>query len=342
MPQLLPEWAPQRLIQLCWPSQREYWGEHTVAAQQTHSQIIRHISQYQAVLLICSPDAEPAKIQTALAEAGAKLDNITIVPQANNDIWCRDYGPLSVTDNGNTRLLDFQFTGWGGKFPAQLDNAATQKLVTARAYALDAQSQALILEGGAIDYDGDGSLLTTTACLLNPNRNPDWSKADYESFMAEQMGIQRIHWLEQGYLAGDDTDSHVDMLARFAPPQDGQGCIIYQGCELADDEHYSALQKLAEELAALRDINGQTYRLTALPFPVARYDADGDRLPASYANFLITNQEVLVPAYGCEADELARSLIAEHFPSRSTVSINCEALIHQYGSLHCATMQVAA
>lgn len=342
MPQLLPEWAPQRLIQMCWPSQREYWGKQTDAAQQTHSQIIRHISQYQQVLLICSPDVDLGHLQTALVDAGAKLENLRLVAQANNDIWCRDYGPLSVTNNGKTQLLDFQFTGWGGKFPAQLDNAATQKLVSAKAYGLDAQSHALILEGGAIDYDGNGSLLTTTACLLNPNRNPYLSKADYEHFMAEQMGIQRIHWLEQGYLAGDDTDSHVDMLARFAPPQDGQGCIIYQGCERSEDEHYVALQALADELAALRDINEQAYRLVVLPFPDARYDSDGDRLPASYANFLITNQEVLVPAYGCGADEAARLLIAACFPNRSTISINCEALIHQYGSLHCATMQVAA
>ena len=344
MPELVPEWAPQRLVQMCWPSQREYWGDQTDAAQQTHCQIISHISQYQAVLLIHAPDCAAQQIREQLKQTGAVLERVSLVAQVNNDIWCRDYGPLSTkTANGDVELLDFTFTGWGGKFPAELDNAATQKLAQQGCYGLSPTTHSLILEGGAIDYDGRGSLLTTRACLLNPNRNSSWNETDYEAFFQQHLGVKQILWLSQGYLAGDDTDSHVDMLARFAPSQDEdkQGVIIYQGCQQSDDPHYQPLQALASELAELKDSNGQAYQLVELPFPSAKFDADGERLPASYANFLITNQEVLVPAYGDTTDEIARQRIAACFPNRNTVSINCEALIHQYGSLHCATMQVA-
>lgn len=341
MPELLPEWAPQRLIQLCWPSQREYWGQQIDAAQQTHCQIIRHISQYQKVLLIHCPSASSDSIKAQLSKAGANLARVALVAQENNDIWCRDYGPLSLSDGKQAQLLDFVFTGWGNKFVADLDNAATQKLAKGGHYGLNVVSHQLILEGGAIDYDGNGSLLTTTACLLNPNRNASWNKRQYETFMATHMGVRQVHWLEQGYLAGDDTDSHVDMLARFAPAHGNKNVIIYQACNQPEDEHYSALQALAAELANLKDINGNAYQLEALPFPKAHFDSNGERLPASYANFLITNQEVLVPAYGGSADEIARKAIAKHFPDRRTVSINCQSLIHQYGSLHCATMQIA-
>lgn len=337
--QLLAEWAPQRQVQLCWPSQAEYWGEQIANAQTTHSQIIAQITRYQRLLLIHSPDVDGKTLSAQLEQAGANLEQLTLVTQANNDIWCRDYGPLSIkNDSGQVELLDFRFTGWGGKFAAELDNAASQNLAAAGFYQAELRSFDLILEGGAIDYDGNGCLLTTTACLLNPNRNPTWERADYERFMASEMGIQRIHWLENGWLRGDDTDSHVDMLARFAP----NNVLIYQGCQQTDDEHFAPLQALATELAALRNRDGQAYQLVELPFPGKHLDEDDDRLPASYANFLITNQQVLVPAYGDPQDEIARQTIAACFPNRETVSINCLALIHQYGSLHCASMQLSA
>lgn len=334
---LLPEWAPQRQIQLCWPSQADYWGAQLAAAQHTHSEIITQVSQYQTVLLIHCPSIDPSDIQQSLSNHGANLDNVSLIAQANNDIWCRDYGPISVTTAFGGQLLNFVFTGWGGKFPAHLDNAASQALADKGHYPAPLKSIDLILEGGAIDYDGAGSLITTTACLLNSNRNTGWNRSDYEALLAQQMGIRQIHWLEQGWLRGDDTDSHVDMLARFAP----NNLIIYQGCDNRNDEHYAPLQALASELATLRNIDKQAYTLVELPFPSAHFDEDGERLPASYANFLITNQQVLVPAYDCPQDEVARQRIAACFTNRETVSINCEALIHQYGSLHCATMQIA-
>lgn len=335
--QLLPEWAPQRLIQLCWPSQPQYWGNHIQAAQHTHSQIIAHISQYQGVLLLHSPSIASNLLRQQLESAGAKLSNVNLVAQDNNDIWCRDYGPISVSGPTGNQLLDFTFTGWGGKFPADLDNAATSALVAKGLYT-NVSAFPLILEGGAIDYDGNGTLITTKACLLNPNRNPEWSMQDYQNFFAEQLGIQQVIWLENGYLKGDDTDSHVDMLARFA----ANNRLIFQGCERPEDEHFAPLQALKAELSQCRNQQGQPYHLVELPFPDARIDEDGERLPASYANFLITNQQVLVPIYGCEADAKALSQIAQCFSDREIIGINCEALIQQYGSLHCATMQVAA
>lgn len=333
---LLPEWAPQRLVQLCWPSQAEYWGEHLTAAQQTHSQIIANITQYQQALLIHTPEVAIDNIQAMLTRAGTKLENLSLVAQENNDIWCRDYGPISVSDENQSQLLDFTFTGWGGKFPAQKDNAATKRLVEKGLYPA-VTSFDLILEGGAIDYDGNGTLITTTACLLNENRNPDWSKQDYEDFFYQHMGIENVIWLDNGWLRGDDTDSHVDMLARFAP----HNRILFQSCADRNDEHYQALSDLENELQKALNKAGKSYDLVKLPLPEARYDNDGDRLPASYANFLITNEQVLVPTYGCRQDEEALALIGQCFSDRRIVGINCEALIQQYGSLHCATMQVA-
>ena len=333
---LLPEWAPQRLVQLCWPSQKEYWGNHLQQAQQTPCQIITEVSRYQVALMLHSPECVACDIKALLKAAGADIDNVILVAQENNDIWCRDYGPISVKTAQGSRLLDFVFTGWGGKFPAHEDNQATARLVQKGLYSKP-KSFDLILEGGAIDCDGNGTLLTTTNCLLNPNRNAEWDKSDYETFFAKHFGVEKVLWLEQGWLRGDDTDSHVDMLARFAP----NNRILFQGCDNPDDEHYQALQALKAELSACTNASGTPYELVELPFPEARFDDEGERLPASYANFLITNEQVLVPIYNNDTDALALEKIGKCFPGRPAVGINCEALIQQYGSLHCATMQIA-
>jgi agmatine deiminase len=195
-----------------------------------------------------------------------------------------------------------------------------------------------VLEGGSIESDGRGTLLTTSECLLTPSRNPTLDRTAIEQLLSEVLGADRILWLNHGYLAGDDTDSHIDTLARFCAPDH----ICYVACPDVADEHYSALAAMEEELQEFRQADGSPYRLTALPWPDAIHDDEGHRLPATYANFLIINDAVLLPVYGVAQDDEAIAIMTGIFPDRQIVPINCRALIHQHGSLHCVTMQIPA
>ena len=234
-------------------------------------------------------------------------------------------------------MLDFGFNGWGEKYGYELDNQITRRL-----YALDSFGQApmqtvnLILEGGSIEVDGSGTLLTTARCLLAPTRNPGLTREQLEQQLKELLGITRILWLHHGYLAGDDTDSHIDTLARFCD----RNTIAYMSCDDPADEHYAELKAMEKELKAFRAADGQSYRLVALPWPRAKLDEDGNRLPATYANFLVVNGAVLAPTYEDPADDTALARLKECFPDREIVPVNCLPLIYQFGSLHCVTMQL--
>jgi agmatine deiminase len=230
-------------------------------------------------------------------------------------------------------VIDFTFTGWGNKFDASLDNAMTAKI--ADYYGADYKKERLILEGGAIESNGEGLLLTTTECLLNPNRNAKLTqKFEIENILNEVFGTKKVLWLDHGYLAGDDTDSHIDTLARFADRE----TILYVKCTDEADEHYEALSQMERELQALRDLDGKPFKLIALPMTDAIY-YDGERLPATYANFLIVNDAVIVPTYSDRHDEEALATVQKAFPEREIVGVECSVLVRQHGSLHCVTMQ---
>jgi agmatine deiminase len=194
----------------------------------------------------------------------------------------------------------------------------------------------LILEGGSIESDGKGTILTTAECLLNPNRNPHLSRQEIEEELLSLLGAEEVLWLENGYLAGDDTDSHIDTLARFAPDD----TILYVACDDPDDEHFESLKAMREELETFRTRDDKPYRLLPLPWPQARHDENGQRLPATYANFLVINGAVLVPTYDDPSDATALKIIAKAFPGRKIIGIDCLPLIEQHGSLHCVTMQM--
>jgi agmatine deiminase len=236
-------------------------------------------------------------------------------------------------------LLDYEFNGWGGKYAYALDNLITRRLHTQGAFgAAPLETVNLILEGGSIEVDGQGTLLTTARCLLAPTRNHGRTRAQIETTLAEQLGITRFLWLEHGYLAGDDTDSHIDTLARLCDAN----TIAYVTCDDPADEHYAELQAMEKELQAFRTAAGQPYRLVPLPWPRARYDDGGARMPATYANFLIINDAVLVPTYDDPADQIALERLRDCFPGRTVIGIDCLPLIYQHGSLHCVTMQIPA
>ncbi|HXH03512.1 MAG TPA: agmatine deiminase family protein [Candidatus Competibacteraceae bacterium] len=331
------EWAPQAAVMLTWPHDQSDWVPWLAQADANFTAIAAAVTRFQPLLVGCRDAAHRRHVQGLLAAAGIEPDRLRLFEVPANDTWVRDHGPITVYVDGQARLLDFQFNGWGGKFDASLDNQVTARLHAAGAFGAVAREEIdLILEGGSIESDGQGTLLTTTQCLLNPNRNR-LPREKLEARLAQVLGIRRFLWLEHGHLEGDDTDAHIDTLARFADPH----TLIYQGCDDPADSHYPSLQAMAAELAELRDGDGRPYRLIALPWPRPIHDAEnGRRLPASYANFLIINGAVLAPTYADPADALALRRLAAAFPDREIIGIDCRTLIRQYGSLHCVTMQI--
>lgn len=333
------EWEAQSAVLLTWPHAETDWAPNLAAAEATFATIARVVLARESLIVgVHHPDlVEAVRARIAPPTDQATRLQVTVAP--SNDSWVRDHGPLTVFENGQAVLLDFTFNAWGGKYDSALDDAIPAALHRAGVFAdTPLRRVDFVLEGGALESDGQGTLLTTTSCLLDPRRNAGITRATAEARLRAALGIERVLWLTQGHLEGDDTDGHIDTLARFADPE----TIVYQGCDDPADRHYTPLRAMAEELAALRQTDGRPYRLIALPLPRPIRDVDGRRLPATYANFLIINGAVLLPVYGDPADGMAQARLAEAFPERQIVPIDCSALIRQFGSLHCVTMQLPA
>jgi agmatine deiminase len=328
------EWEEQDGVLLAWPHEDSDWHPILEVVEPVYIDIAREISRFERVLIV-APGGE--RVREQLRGSGARMDRISVVELPTNDTWSRDFGPITVFEDGRPLLLDFGFNGWGLKFASDLDNRITRRLHEAGVFGdLPCPAQGLILEGGSIESDGEGTLLTTAECLLDANRNPHLSRADIEDELRERLGAERILWLESGYLAGDDTDSHIDTLARLCPGD----TILHVVCDDEEDEHFAALHRMTEELKAFRTRAGEPYRLIPLPWPSPRFDEEGQRLPATYANFLVINGAVLVPTYGDEKDAAALAAVGQAFPDRAIIGIGCLPLILQHGSLHCVTMQL--
>lgn len=328
------EWEEQDGVLLAWPHADSDWGDTLAAVEAVFVEIAVAISRFERVVIV-APVIAPVREQ--LHRAGVDLNRFSFYPMATNDTWSRDFGPITVYENGVPVLCDFGFNAWGLKFAANFDNLITGNLSRLGAFGqCPVRTPGLILEGGSIESDGAGTLLTTSQCLLSPNRNPHLDRTALEQTLGELLGVSRFLWLDHGYLAGDDTDAHIDTLARFCP----DNTIAYVRCDDPVDEHYGALAAMESELRAFRTAAGQPYRLVPLPWPQPCYGQDGHRLPATYANFLIINGAVLVPTYGVPQDNAALETIARLFPAREIIGINCRPLIDQHGSLHCVTMQL--
>lgn len=335
---LPPEWTLQSGAMLTWPHEHSDWSATLAEVEPVFVEIAHQISLRERVVIVCWDEKHLAHVELLLKHAGSALDQISLYAVPSNDTWARDHGPITVFEKGNApRLLDFTFNGWGCKFDAGLDNQLTDRLHAAGAFNVTPlQNIDVVLEGGSIEVDGTGTLLTTRRCLMSPMRNPHLNQQQVESLLGHLLGVDRFLWLDNGYLAGDDTDSHIDTLARFCDAR----TIAYVACNDPRDEHYPELKAMEEELKAFRTRDGQPYHLVPLPWPQAKYDEDGHRLPATYANFLIINGAVLVPTYDDPADETALARIKDCFPQREIIGIPCLPLIMQHGSLHCVTMQL--
>ncbi|MFA7386090.1 MAG: agmatine deiminase family protein [Thiohalobacteraceae bacterium] len=331
------EWAPQDGVQLTWPNDRGDWAPYLGQVEPVFVDIAREVASRERLVISCYDELHCQAVADRLRTAGVAMERVQLYVVPSDDTWARDHGPISLYAEGQPRLLDFVFNGWGGKYSAAQDNEITQRLAAAGAFgALQPEPVDLVLEGGGIESDGEGTLMTTTSCLLAPTRNPQFDQAQLEARLRELLGVERFLWLHNGHLEGDDTDGHIDTLARFCSPD----TIAYQGCDDPQDAHYPALAAMAEELRAFRTRGGERYRLVELPWPAPKHDDEGRRLPATYANFLIINGAVLVPTYRDPADAAALEALRGCFPDREIVAVDCSALILQYGSLHCVTMQL--
>ncbi|HEX7342310.1 MAG TPA: agmatine deiminase family protein [Rhodanobacteraceae bacterium] len=331
------EWEAQTAVLVAWPHAGTDWAPRLAATETVCTQLASAIARFERVI-VCVVNADlRERVHARLVDAGADMTRVHLVEVPYHDTWLRDSGPITLREGKHAlRLLDFRFTGWGGKFDATEDDALVAQLAQRGTFgAAPIERVDWALEGGGIESDGDGTLLTTWQCLHQ--RHPEMSRAAMTDFLREHLAVERVLWLDHGYLQGDDTDAHIDTLARFAPDD----AIVFQGCDDAADPHRVELARMADELAALRTRDGRPYALHALPWPRPVIDNDR-RLPASYANYLIVNDAVLVPTYDDAADAEAARIIGIAHPGRAIVSIPCRDLIWQNGSLHCMTMQLPA
>lgn len=330
---LLPaEWFPQSAVQLTWPHAGTDWAPILDEVIPCFVSIAKEIMKREKLVVVC-PDALEVKEQLGVFDE----ERVRFVELPTNDTWARDHGGISVFDPLGMMVYDFVFNGWGMKFAANKDNLITRNLYQAGVFAEEIQlvnMAPFVLEGGSIESDGQGTLMATAECLLSVNRNEYLQREEIEHYLKDVFGVKRILWIENGYLAGDDTDSHVDTLARFC----SEDTIAYVKCEDESDEHYDELLAMEEEIKAFQQENGDPYRLISLPM-ADEIVWEGERLPATYANFLIMNDAVLLPFYNSPKDEQARKALQMAFPDREVVGINCLPLIKQHGSLHCVTMQ---
>lgn len=329
------EWEPQSAILLAWPHAGTDWAERLAEVEETYIALVAAITRFGRAIVCVGDDDIEAYARARLSSARIDMERVRFVTVPYDDTWLRDTGPVTLREGRGVRLLDFRFTGWGGKFGASEDDRLVQRLHAAGLFR-DAERQQVdfALEGGAIETDGAGTLLTTWRCL--GERHPDLARDALATRLAGWLAQDRVLGLEHGYLEGDDTDAHIDTLARFAAPD----AIVFQACDDPSDPHHDELAAMAAELAALRTREGAPYRLFPLPWPQPIRDVGGRRLAASYANFLIVDGAVLAPSYDDPADARAREVLENAFPGREIVQVPCRPLIWQNGSLHCITMQL--
>ncbi len=330
------EWERHAATWLAWPHNRETWPEHLSQVQAIYVQLMAALQEQEKVHLLVNDAATANQVQQILAAHNVPQQNLTMHQYPTVDAWLRDSGPIFVRADASTdqplALVDWRFTAWGGKYPEMLaDDALPQHL--ASLLQLPRYQPGIALEGGTIDVNGRGSGLTTEQCLLHPNRNPHLSRADIERYLYDYLGVRHTIWLGQG-IAGDDTDGHVDDIARFVDPS----TVV---CALTDDprdENYAVLQDNYRRLQAATDQDGRPLRIIPVPMP-GPVGSAAEPLPASYANFYIGNGVVLVPTYDHPHDQMALRALQDVFPARRVIGIACEPLVWGLGAIHCMTQQ---
>jgi agmatine deiminase len=332
-----PEWAPHDAVWLAWPSAEDLWQENLAPAQRAFTALCRAIADAdpntgaargeRIELLVPDEHARRA----AMDQLEALAPRIHVIPFG--DIWLRDTAPIFLSEaDGRTVAACFAFNGWGGKYVLPGDDRVAARVASAS--GVPTQSHAWVLEGGSVEVDGEGTLLTTRQCLLNPNRNPQLDENAIEARLREALGVERVLWLTEG-LRNDHTDGHVDTIARFVAP----GVVVCMEPEDDRDPNARVLRAIAAELESLTDARGRALRVVRIPSPGLVVGRDDEVMPASYVNFYIANRTVVVPTYGSAHDDAAVSQIARLFPTRRTVGIDARAILTGGGAFHCITQQ---
>lgn len=331
------EWEPQGAVMVAWPHETTDWAYILPEVERCYDSLVRAIARH-AVAVVVAPDTSGLRLRFQDLPA----DRILFFDTPTNDTWTRDYGVITTLDtDGSPILCDFGFNAWGGKFESRLDNGVTARMFDAGLLKGKYENNNdFILEGGSIESDGHGTVLTTESCLLTPTRNPEMSRGDIEKRLADALGVRKLLWLGSGAMMGDDTDGHIDTLARLAP----DNTILYTGPGQNEDNkrQNEALEGILSELQGMTNADGEPFNLIELPCPDPIHDPeDGHQLPATYANFLVINDAVLMPVYGQPMNDLrAEMTLKVAFPNHEIERIDCRPLIRQHGSLHCATMQL--
>ena len=337
---ILPaEWYTQSCVQLTWPHEDTDWRDYLDDITETFVQIAKAVAHYEPLVIAAK---YPERVREVLAESlnDDEMARVSIYECDNNDTWARDHAFITLVStidaSASCRLLDFRFNGWGEKFAADKDNRINRTLYDKGVFSGErVDYDDFVLEGGSIKSDGRGTVLTTSVCLMAPHRNQPMTQAEVETVLKERLCARKIVWFDYGQLIGDDTDGHIDTIVRVCP----DNTLLYVGCDDENDPQYADLKALENQLQQATDADGRPYRLLKLPMPDALYD-DGDRLPATYANFLIINGAVIVPTYNQEEnDARALELVAEAFPGYDIIGIDSQTIVRQHGSIHCLTMQ---
>lgn len=323
MKRLPAEWEESSFIQLVYPPIQSDWKDYFDEIQCYYDNLIETITKYEDLLLVVENEE--------LKQKFANNKKVFCEVYKTNDTWARDTSAITIYEDNKPLLLNFNFDGWGNKFDARLDNAMTKSI--SKKYSQNIKDIDIVLEGGAIESNGEGIILATTEAVLNPNRQ-ELSREDANNIFINEFGAKKILWIENGYLSGDDTDSHIDTLARFIKSD----TIAYVKCDDINDEHYEALKKMEEEIKSFTDLNGEKFKLVELPFVNPKY-YDDERLPATYANFLFVNGALLVPIYDDINDDIALNNLQKALPNLEVKGIESTILTRQHGSLHCISMQ---
>ena len=333
------EWEAHSATWLAWPHNRDTWPQQLEQVQAIYMQIMAALQGHELVQVFVNDAATASQVSQLLTAHGLRLDSIRLRQHPTVDAWLRDSGPTFVTRVVNATpalaLVDWQFTAWGGKYPDMLPDDALPQYIAALLQARRFRP-GIALEGGAIDVNGRGTCLTTEQCLLHPNRNPHLQRHDLERYLRDYLGTPHVIWLGEG-IAGDDTDGHVDDIARFVNPT----TVV---CALTDDPqdvNYAVLQDNYRRLQAATDQHGRPLQVVPLPMPNP-VDVDNVPLPASYANFYLANGVVLVPTYDCPQDQTAVAVLHDLWPSRRVIGIPCTPLVWGLGAIHCITQQQPA
>lgn len=340
------EWEKHSATQLHWPANRETWpGERLGRVERVYVDVIEALSKYEPVLLLADPSVRADHINKQLRDSDTNLSNVYIHSVAVNDVWARDCGPIFVRKRTESNaalpefaITDWEYNAWGGKYPPFDDDNLLPAWI-AEKFGIHRYPAGMVLEGGSIETNGEGVLLTTESVLLNENRNPGLRKQDIEKRLKAYLGIEKIIWLKDG-LKGDDTDGHIDDLSRFL----NNNTILTMVSDDVEDVNYKALSENLKALENSRNLTGDSFHIVTLTLPKTKIEGttvDGSEyVPASYANFYIANECVLVPLYDERHDEDALGLFKEYFPDRDIIGIECSDLVWGQGSIHCITQQL--